>query len=45
LSEFSEIPVKSVGFATIAEGALNGGGPLVRLAGTGGMIYIRKEPK
>ncbi len=45
LSEFSEIPVKSVGFATIAEGALNGGGPLVRLAGTGGMIYIRREPK
>jgi hypothetical protein len=45
LSEFSQIPVKSIGFATIAEGALNGGGPLVRLAGTGGMIYIRREQK
>jgi DUF4097 and DUF4098 domain-containing protein YvlB len=44
-SEFSEIPVKSIGFATIAEGALNGGGPLVRLAGTGGMIYIRREQR
>jgi hypothetical protein len=44
-SEFAQIPVKSIGFATIAEGALNGGGPLVRLAGTGGMIYIRKESK
>jgi DUF4097 and DUF4098 domain-containing protein YvlB len=45
LSEFSEIPVKSIGFATVAEGALNGGGPLVRLAGTGGMIYIRRDQK
>lgn len=45
LSEFSEIPVKSIGFATIAEGALNGGGPLLRLAGTGGMIYIRREQR
>lgn len=45
LSEFLEIPVKSVGFATFAEGSINGGGPLVRLAGTGGMIYIRREQK
>jgi hypothetical protein len=45
VSEFSDIAVKAVGFATLAEGALNGGGPLVRIAGSGGMIYIRREEK
>ena len=45
VSEFSDVPVKAVGFATTAEGALNGGGPLLRIAGTGGMIYIRREQK
>jgi DUF4097 and DUF4098 domain-containing protein YvlB len=45
VSDFPNVPVKAVGFATIAEGALNGGGPLLRIAGTGGMIYIRREQK
>lgn len=45
VSEFSDISVKAAGFATLAEGALNGGGPLVRIAGSGGMIYIRREEK
>jgi DUF4097 and DUF4098 domain-containing protein YvlB len=45
VSEFPDITVKSVGFATLAEGALNGGGPLLRIAGSGGMIYIRREEK
>jgi DUF4097 and DUF4098 domain-containing protein YvlB len=45
VSDFPDVPVKAIGFATIAEGALNGGGPLVRIAGTGGMIYIRREQK
>lgn len=45
VSDFPDVPVKAVGFATIAEGALNGGGPLLRIAGTGGMIYIRREQK
>ena len=45
VSDFADVAVKAVGFATIAEGALNGGGPLVRIAGTGGMIYIRREQK
>lgn len=45
ISDFPDVPVKAVGFATIAEGALNGGGPLLRIAGTGGMIYIRREQK
>jgi DUF4097 and DUF4098 domain-containing protein YvlB len=43
--DFPDIAVKIVGVATIAEGSLNGGGPLVKLAGTGGMIYIRREEK
>jgi len=43
VSDFPDVPVKAIGFATIAEGALNGGGPLVRIAGTGGMIYLRRE--
>jgi DUF4097 and DUF4098 domain-containing protein YvlB len=45
VSEFPDIAVKAAGFATIAEGALNGGGPLVRIAGSGGMIYIRRDQK
>jgi len=45
VSDFPDIAVKLAGAATIAEGSLNGGGPLVKLAGTGGMIYIRREEK
>ena len=45
VSDFPDIPVKLAGAATIAEGSLNGGGPLVKLAGMGGMIYIRREEK
>jgi len=43
--DFPDIAVKLAGTATVAEGSLNGGGPLVKLAGTGGMIYIRREEK
>ena len=45
ISDFPDIAVKLAGAATMAEGTLNGGGPLVRIAGTGGMIYIRREEK
>ena len=45
VSDFPDIAVKLAGAATVAEGALNGGGPLVRIAGTGGTIYIRREEK
>jgi DUF4097 and DUF4098 domain-containing protein YvlB len=45
VSDFPDIAVKLAGAATLAEGSLNGGGPLVKLAGTGGMIYIRREEK
>jgi hypothetical protein len=43
VSDFAAIPVKSSGMAVIAEGSLNGGGPLVRLVSTGGTIYIRRD--
>jgi hypothetical protein len=45
VSDFPDFTVKLAGAATIAEGVLNGGGPLVRIAGTGGTIYIRREEK
>ncbi len=45
VSDFPAIVVKPAGAATVAEGVLNGGGPLVRIAGSGGMIYIRREEK
>ncbi|MBZ5590784.1 MAG: DUF4097 domain-containing protein [Acidobacteriia bacterium] len=45
VSDFPDIAVKLTGAATVAEGSLNGGGPLVKLAGTGGMIYIKREEK
>jgi DUF4097 and DUF4098 domain-containing protein YvlB len=45
VSDFSNITVKLAGAATLAEGEINGGGPLVRIAGSGGMIYIRREEK
>jgi DUF4097 and DUF4098 domain-containing protein YvlB len=43
VSDFPDIPVKAVGLLTMAEGDLNGGGPLVRIAGSGGIIYLRRE--
>lgn len=45
VSEFPGIVVKSMGAAAVAEGDLNGGGPLLRLAGNGGTIYIRRQAK
>jgi len=45
VSDFPDIMVKLAGAVTVAEGVLNGGGPLVRIAGTGGTIYIRREEK
>ncbi len=42
VSEFKTISVRSEGAAVIGEGRINGGGPLLHLAGNGGMIYIRK---
>ena len=42
ISEFKAISVRSEGAAVIGEGRINGGGPLLHLAGNGGIIYIKK---
>ncbi len=44
-SDFSEVPVKSFGFSrppTLAEGQINGGGPVLRINVGAGIIYLRK---
>ena len=44
VSEFPGIPVRLQGTQVVAEGAINGGGPLLRISGTGGTIFIKKQP-
>lgn len=45
ISDFPEIRLRPVagGVAAIAEGALNGGGPILRIHVTGGTIYLRRQ--
>jgi hypothetical protein len=47
ISDFAQIPVKTGGQSgmgpVVAEGALNGGGPVLRVNATGGTIYLRRE--
>jgi DUF4097 and DUF4098 domain-containing protein YvlB len=47
VSEFNEIPVRRPGGysqqGAVAEGALNGGGPLLMLTSSGGTIYLRRQ--
>ncbi len=43
ISDFTGIISRPAGAEMIAEGSLNGGGPLVRLVSTGGTIYIRRD--
>src|SRR6266849_2277709 len=45
ISDFSEVRGKTIGFnrsPLVAEGAINGGGPLLRISAAGGTIYLRK---
>lgn len=44
LSEFPEIQTRRQGRGLEARGSLNGGGPLLRLAVSGGSIYLRRRP-
>jgi hypothetical protein len=44
-SDFTEVPEKSLGFShppTVAEGQINGGGPVLRINVASGIIYLRK---
>jgi len=43
VSDFPGIPVRMRGMQVVAEGPVNGGGPLLRISGTGGTIFIRRQ--
>jgi len=43
VSEFPGITVREVGGQVVAEGRLNGGGPILRISGTGGTIFIKRQ--
>ena len=42
--DFPGIPVRMRGMQVVAEGPVNGGGPLLRITGTGGTIFIKRQP-
>jgi hypothetical protein len=43
ISDFPELEVRSVGFrAPQSQGAINGGGPVLDLNTSGGVIYLRR---
>ena len=43
VSDFPAIPVSRLGSRVVAQGAANGGGPLLRISGAGGTIFIRRS--
>ena len=43
VSDFPGIAVRAAGPQVTAEGNLNGGGPLLRISGTGGTIFIKRQ--
>jgi len=43
VSDFPAIPVSRLGSRVVAQGAANGGGPLLRISGSGGTIFIRRR--
>jgi DUF4097 and DUF4098 domain-containing protein YvlB len=43
VSEFPGIPVRVRGSEVVAEGRVNGGGPLLRISGGGGTIFIKRQ--
>jgi DUF4097 and DUF4098 domain-containing protein YvlB len=46
VSDFSEVRVKGTGFfqaPLLAEGSINGGGPMLNINAAGGVIYLRKK--
>jgi len=43
VSDFPGIPVRMQGMRVVAEGPVNGGGPVLRISGTGGTIFIRRQ--
>jgi len=43
VSDFPAIPVTRMGSRVVAQGAANGGGPLLRISGAGGTIFIKRR--
>ncbi len=43
VSEFPGIPVRRLGTGIVAEGPVNGGGPLLRISATQGTIFIKRQ--
>jgi hypothetical protein len=43
VSDFPAIQARRQGNLVVAEGAVNGGGALLQISGTGGTIFIRKQ--
>lgn len=43
LSDFREVQAHRQGPRVVAEGSVNGGGPLLQISGTGGTIFIRRQ--
>jgi DUF4097 and DUF4098 domain-containing protein YvlB len=43
VSEFPGIHMRVQGAQLVAEGDINGGGPLLRISGTGGIIFIKRQ--
>ena len=44
VSDFPGVAVRMMGTEVVAEGPVNGGGPLLRISGTGGTIFIKRQP-
>jgi hypothetical protein len=42
-SDFAAVQPKRQGTRVVASGAINGGGPLLQISGSGGTIFIRKQ--
>ncbi len=45
VSEFPGITMRVEGGQVVAEGPVNGGGPILRISDTGGTIFIKRQPK
>ncbi|SRR5581483_5980535 len=43
VSEFPNLEVRIAGSQVVAEGPVNGGGPVLRISGTGGTIFIKRR--
>jgi hypothetical protein len=43
VSDFPGIPVRIRGSQVVAEGPINGGGPLLQISGAGGTIFIKRQ--